>query len=219
VPVASRSFGGPAILHIHGLLFSAWPALFIVQARLVAAGRLQRHRALGLVGISLATAMLFAGIAAEIHSLERGIAEGFEAAARSFAIVPLSIIVSFAALVAAAIATARRQDTHMRLMLAATVTLLPPAIARILFVVIAPEGMAAPGQGEPPGVMFALLPSLLADALIGVAMVRDWRLRGRPHSAYVVAGACLVAMQLIRIPISGTAAWHDLMRWLMTSGL
>ena len=63
-PVATRAFSGPPILHLHGLLFSAWTVLFIVQARLAASGNLRRHRALGLAGVSLATAMLFAGIAA-----------------------------------------------------------------------------------------------------------------------------------------------------------
>ena len=45
-PVASGTFTGSPILHVHGLLFSAWPILFIVQARLAAAGRFDRHRTL-----------------------------------------------------------------------------------------------------------------------------------------------------------------------------
>ena len=40
-PVASGTFTGSPILHVHGLLFSAWPILFIVQARLAAAGPLR----------------------------------------------------------------------------------------------------------------------------------------------------------------------------------
>ena len=90
-PVASGTFTGSPILHVHGLLFSAWPILFIVQARLAAAGRFDRHRTFGFVGISLATAMVCVGIAAVIHSLRGAVAAGFETQAREFAIVPLSI--------------------------------------------------------------------------------------------------------------------------------
>jgi hypothetical protein len=147
-PVASRTFSGAPILHVHGLLFSAWPVLFITQARLAVAGRFEHHRALGYAGISLATAMCLAGVVVVIHSLDAGIAGGYEPQTRAFAIVPLSILVSFAGLVACAMANVRRPDVHMRLMLAASITILPPAIARILFLLLAPEGMAAPGQGE-----------------------------------------------------------------------
>ncbi len=216
-PVASGSFGGPPLLHLHGLLFSTWPLLFIVQARLAASGHLERHRALGYVGISLVTAMLFAGVAVVIDGLGTSLGKGFESA-RAFTIVPLSILLSFVGLVVAAIANVRRPEVHMRLMAAASVTLLPPAIARILFFLISPEGVAAPGQGEPPTVAFALLPSFLANALIALAMARDWRRIGRPHRAYLWSAACLVAVQLGRIPVSRTVMWHSFTSWLLTVG-
>jgi uncharacterized membrane protein YozB (DUF420 family) len=217
-PVASGTFTGSPILHVHGLLFSAWPILFIIQARLAAAGRFDRHRTLGFVGIALATAMLCVGIAAVIHSLRGGIAAGFEIQARAFAIVPLSIVLSFAGLVAAAIANVRRPDVHMRLMLAATITILTPAIARIVFLLLAPEGSAAPGQGEPPTVWFALLPSFLANALLMTAMVRDWRRHSRTNPAYWIAGASIVAVQIVRIPLSVTTTWHSFTTWLLRLG-
>jgi len=217
-PVAAGTFGGPPLLHVHGLLFSAWPVLFICQARFAATGRFEHHRTLGFAGISLATAMLFAGVAAVIHTLEGASATAFQFQARAFAIVPLSILLSFAGLVAVAIANVRRPAVHMRLMLAASITLLPPAIARILFLFLAPPGTDAPGQGEPPTVIFALVPSFLANLLIVVAMVHDWRRRGRPHVAYVIAGACIVAVQLARIPLSGTAAWHTVTTALLEFG-
>ena len=55
-----------------------------------------------------------------IHQLSAGIAHGYEPQVRAFSIVPLSIVLSFAALVAA-FAMAKRADApsvHMRLMLA-----------------------------------------------------------------------------------------------------
>lgn len=217
-PVASQTFSGAAILHLHGLLFSAWPVLFITQARLAVARRFEHHRAFGFAGISLATAMFFLGVVVVINSLEAGISAGYEPRVRAFAIVPLSIVVSFAVLVAAAMANVKRPDVHMRLMLAASITILPPAIARILFLLLAPEGMAAPGQGEPPTVAFALAPSFLANSLLIVAMSHDWRKRGSVHSAYVKAGVFLVVVQMARIPFSGSTTWHDITTWLLHLG-
>jgi hypothetical protein len=215
-PVASGTFDRGSIVHLHGLLFSAWPVLFIIQARLALAGRSERHRAIGFAGISLTTAMLFAGVAVSIHSLEAGIAGGYEPQSRAFAIVPLSIVMSFAGLVAAAIANVRRPAVHMRLMLTASITMLPPAFARILFVLLAPEGLPAPGSGEPPTVAFALVPSFMANGLLIVAMVHDWRKNGRVHAAYVKAAVVIVAVQLARIPFSASGTWHAITNWLLS---
>ena len=214
-PVAAGTFGRAPIVHLHGLLFSAWPVLFVIQARLALAGRSEHHRALGFAGISLATAMLFAGVAVMIHSLDAGISAGYEAQARAFAIVPLSIVLLFAGLVAAAIANVRRPAVHMRLMLTASITMLPPAFARILFVTLAPEGLPAPGLGAPPSVVFALGPSFLANGLLVLAMVHDWRKNGRVHAAYVKAAIVIVAVQLARIPFSASTTWHAITNWLL----
>jgi hypothetical protein len=169
----------------------------------------------GYAGIALVTAMASVGTAVVIHSLRSQLAEGFEPQGRAFAIVPLSILLTFVTLFGAAVANVRRRDVHMRLMLAAAVSLLPPAVARILFFVVRPEGMSAPGQGMPPSVAFALVPSSLANVLLAVAIVADWRRRGRPHPAYLAAGAFIVAIQLVRIPVSGTSAWHAVTTWLL----
>jgi predicted alpha/beta hydrolase len=63
--------------------------------------------------------------------------------------------------------------------------------------------------------LVALVPSFLANLLLIAAMVRDWRRHGRLHPAYLIAGACIVVVQIVRIPIARTAAWHDLTTWLL----
>jgi hypothetical protein len=40
----------PPLLHLHGAAFSSWILLLIVQTSLVAAGRVDLHRRLGLLG-------------------------------------------------------------------------------------------------------------------------------------------------------------------------
>jgi hypothetical protein len=206
-PLARGAFAGPPIVHVHGLLFSAWTLVFILQARSAAGERYERHRLLGYLGIAVAGAMLFVGFGVVSVGIRHGIDGGFGEQARSFSIVPATILLSFAIAVAGALACVRRPETHMRLMLVATVALLPPAIARLLAAVLAPGtgvGMGFP----PPPVAFSLLPSVLSDLLLGAAMVRDWKTDGRPHRVYLIAVALLVLSQIARVPFAGTAAWR-----------
>jgi hypothetical protein len=217
-PVATGTFDGPPLLHVHGLLFFSWTILFVVQTRLAAAGRYERHRMLGLAGISLATAMLFAGMIVSIQSIDNGVGQSFERQARGFSIVPISIILFFAAMVGAAVANVRRPEVHMRLMLMASITLLPPAIARVFFLLFAPAGAPRPGTGAPPPVELSVVPSLVSDILLVVAIVHDWRTRGRPHPVYLIAGAAMIAVQAMRVPFSYTPAWHWITSWLLRLG-
>jgi hypothetical protein len=214
-PVARGSFSGAPILHAHGLLFTAWLLVFLLQARFAAAGRFERHRMLGFAGVSLATAMLFVGVGVSLHSMEQGIARGLEHDARSFAIVPLTIITGFVVLVGAAIANVRRSDIHMRLMLVASISMLPPAFARLIRLA---TGNVSAAIGNTPPVAFTLIPNLLADLLIVAAIVHDWRTRGRPHPVYLLAGGALLLVQVGRVPLADTAAWHAVTEWLPRFG-
>ncbi len=208
--VATGSFTGPPIFHIHGLLFSFWTVFFVAQAALASSGRIARHRAVGLVGISLATSMVIVGILVSLTSLQHGIALGFGDQATAFSIVSITGIVLFAGLFIAAVANVRRPDVHKRLMLVATVSLLHAAVGRLFrLVLVPPEMLALPaGDMPPPPVLFTVGAGLAVDLIIVIAMVFDWRTRGRPHPAYLIGGGIVLATQLLRVPISGTAAWR-----------
>lgn len=209
--VATGSFVGGPLLHMHGLLFSAWTIFFVVQTSLASTGHITCHRTLGLFGISLATAMLFIGIAAQIHSINAGIAAGLEAENRAFSIVPITIILFFAVAVGIAVANIARPEIHKRWMLVATISILPPAIARV----IALAASVPIAAGHPPPVAFSLVPSFASDLLLVVAIIYDWRTCGRPHRAYLAGGASLLALQILRVPLATTPAWHAVTSWLL----
>jgi hypothetical protein len=59
-----------------------------------------------------------------------------------------------------------------------------------------------------------LVPSLIADALILVGLIQDWRTRGRPHPAYLIGGATIVAVQVLRDPMSTTHWWYSIADFL-----
>jgi hypothetical protein len=213
VPVGT--FVGPPIVHVHALVFSAWPLLFLGQAWRAAQGRLQHHRAWGVAGVSLATAMLILGLATAIDSLQRGVAGGHAEAARAFLIVPVTAAVLFAVLVAAAVMNVERPEWHKRLMLIATAGVLQAALARVFFLINTGGGPGLrPGLGRPPPVVITIGPGVVIDLLIFAGMVYDWRTRGRPHPAYYWAGGATLALQVLRIPLSTTPAWQACARFL-----
>ena len=213
------TFVGAPIVHLHGLLFSAWTLLLLSQTWLAANGRLDHHRAWGLAAISLATAMVFVGLATAINSAKVGAAGGHEAAAKAFMIVPVSAIILFAGLIAAAIANINRPDWHKRLMLVATIGILQAAMARVFFLVITGGGPGLrPGLGAPQPVAITVGPGLVVDLLIVAGIAYDWRTRGKPHPAYLIAGGLTLLLQLARMPLSVTPAWQAFAGQLMAFG-
>lgn len=203
LPLASGKFSAPPSVMIHGIVFFAWSLFFVYQAWLPAAGQTGRHRSVGIIGVSLATAMTIFGFVAGVTSMQRAAAVGQTDAGIAFSIVPWSGIVFFAVVFAIGIAMVRRPEVHKRLMLLAGISILDAAVARWFLTFLAP-----PGPPGPPPVAVTIPPAFVAYLLLVVAIVHDWRTRGRPHKVYVIGGLVLVAIKLLNLPISGTHAWH-----------
>lgn len=202
------TFVGAPLLHLHAALFSSWTLLLLSQTWLAANGRLDHHRAWGMAGISLATAMLLVGVATAVVNMTERLPRDGDSA-RAFLIVPLTAIGGFAVFFAAAVANLRRPEWHKRLMLLATFSVLQAAVARFFFLAKTGGGPGLrPGLLPPPPPMVAVMGGLTVDLLIVAGMVYDWRTRGRPHPAYLIGGAALLASQLLRTPISRTQAWY-----------
>jgi len=209
------TFVGSPLLHLHGLLFSAWTIYLLLQTILAARGRLTRHRSWGLLGISLATAMVFVGFAVANDVLATRLEAGYGDAARAFHIASISMITLFGGFVFVAILCVSRPEIHKRLMLLATVSMLAPAIARVLFALRVGIGPGLrPGLGPPRTVESVLMPALIADALIVAGVIYDMRTRGRPHPAYLIGGAILLAVQVLRLPLSTTPWWFAIADFL-----
>jgi hypothetical protein len=205
LPMASGSFPSMPVVHFHGLLFFAWTIYFAFQTWLAASGRIARHRTMGMIGVSLATAMTIFGFLVAVNAMKRSAAAGLTDAGIAFVIVPLSGILFFAVVFTLAVASIRQPETHKRLMLLAGISLLDAAVARWFLTFLAP-----PGPPAPPPVEVTIAPAFVAYLLLVVAIVFDWRTRGRVHPVYIYGGAALVAVKLLNWPISVTPAWHSL---------
>lgn len=215
VPMVRRTLDVSPLTHLHALFFYGWLLLFLRQTALAASGRLTHHRELGVAGVALATGLFFVGLGMAIGSLKRLEAAGAGDPARAFSIVSFSAIALFAALFAAAIVNVKKPEVHKRLMLVATVSMLQAAIGRWFLLFLAPRSAALSGPPAVPPVFVSVFPGLVTDLLILTAMVHDRRTRGRVHPAYWYGGACVLAVQLLRVPLSTTSAWMRLTHWLI----
>lgn len=205
LPLAHRSLSASPVVHFHGFLFFTWTVFFAFQSWLAASGRIARHRALGIVGVSLATAMTIFGFLVSVHVMKHSAAFGQTDAGIAFSIVPFSGIAFFAVVFSLAIANVRQGEVHKRLMLLAGISLLDAAVARWFLTFLAP-----PGPPGPPPVPVTIAPALVAYLLLVVAMVHDRRTNGRIHPVFVYGGLALVAVKLLNWPISMTPGWHSL---------
>lgn len=181
-----------ALAHVHGAVFTAWMALFVVQTSLIAARRVKVHRRLGIAGALLAATMVSVGYLTATAAARRGAAPpGVDPL--QFLAVPLFDMVLFAAFVTAAILQRRDKETHKRLMLLAYVSIIAAGVARLPGVL--PYG---------PLVFFGIAYGL---SLIGVAY--DQWSRGRIHRVYYWGVAVLFISVPARLMISTTGAWRS----------
>ena len=190
---------GP-LLQLHGIVFSSWLALFLIQTSLVAANRTRIHRRLGIAGAVIATLMVIVGtttaiVRAKIIDVPPG-----SPSPLVFLTIPLGDMLVFAILVGAAFYFRRRPDVHKRLMLLATIGILPAAVARLPFDFILQNG---------PPAFFGL-----SDLFIIPLLVYDFISRGRPHRATLLGGALIVLSQPLRLIIGNTHAWLAFASWI-----
>jgi hypothetical protein len=203
------TFTGKPLLHLHGVLFSAWTLFYFSQTWLIASGRTQHHRAWGVAGVSLASVMVVVGLATAIASMHKAIGEGYAEAAKAFAIVPITGAAAFAILVAWAVVSVKTPETHKRLMMLATISILQAPLGRFFFLTLGGGGGpgSRPGMGPPAPVATTVGAGVVGAMLIVAAIVYDWRTRGKPHPITLWVGAAIFAIEVLRVPLSATPQW------------
>jgi len=188
-----------ALLILHGVVFSSWIMLLVTQTTLVATKRMRTHMRLGIAGGLLASLMILIGtVTAIVRAKGPSPVPGVNPL--SFLTIPLGDMLVFASLVGAAFYFRRRADTHKRLMLLATIAILPAAVARLPFAFIQQYG---------PLAFFGL-----SDLFIVPCLIYDIVTRGRPHRATVLGGALIVISHPLRLVIGNTHAWLVFATWL-----
>src|SRR5258706_4498843 len=117
------------IIHLHGAAFSCWILLLVTQTSLVAAGRVDIHRRLGIAGFLLACLMVTLGVLAATDSLVREAGPAGRDP-KFFYIIPLTDMLIFATLIFFAMRARSNPPAHKRFIFVGTTALLIAAIAR-----------------------------------------------------------------------------------------
>lgn len=185
----------------HGLVFSAWMVLLVVQTALIANDRRALHRSLGVFGALLAVAVVAFGVSGALVAAARpGGFMNVPVPPLSFLIVPLLDMAIFGTCVALAVLWRKAPQTHKRLMLIATVSMLTAAFARF-----------------PLSITFnnVLVAFFLTDLFIVALAVRDFTSRGRLHPVTLWAGGITILSQPLRLALSETGVWIAFAGWLV----
>ena len=196
------AYGTPdlsVLVHMHGFVMTAWVTLFLVQVRLVATGRTDLHRRLGVIGAALAILLVIVGMITAITAARNGVTPGPPPLV--FLAIPIGDMAVFTILITAAILYRRRADFHKRLMLLATLSILTAAIARIPVDVLHSGGLPA----------FFGTTDLVILACIAFDTVKNRRL----HPAFAAGLVLVIASQAARFLIAGTPQWQRFAGWLV----
>jgi hypothetical protein len=221
VPMARGGFKVEPIVHIHGAVLFAWVVFFFTQTWLVAQGKVLAHRNWGMLGISIVTAMVFIVTAVVSMRIAQAQLPGQPAHVghdtRAFSWVSISTILFIVPVFVLAIVKLRQPETHKRLILLMTISMLGAPIARWFLTFLAPPpdpNAPLPPAGLPaialPPISVTIAPALVGDILLLVAMVYDIRTRGRIHPVYVIGGAIMLLLQVTVVPVSESALWQGI---------
>jgi hypothetical protein len=197
-------FSTPAlkpIIHFHGLVFTAWMVLMIVQTSLISAGKARLHRQLGIASIVLVMLMVVSGAAViwgRATTVTPAVPHEMILAFMAIATVAL---VMFPTMIGAALLFRRNAGAHKRLMVVATTIFLSAATHRLLMFLIDPA--------VSPPVFFGV-----NDLFIVALAAYDFLSRGRIHAATLWGGLVVIAAQAGSLVLAGSSMWMTFARWM-----
>ena len=203
----------PWYVYVHGLLLTAWFLLLLVQTTLVARGRTDLHRRLGIGGAVLAVAVIVASLATSLLFPARAKLNDLSVVATSHGhfdpeittnvvVGNLGGLVICAGLIAAALYLRRHSAAHKRLMLLASLALVGPAVART--VTLAADTIPWAAALQAPIQISILLALPLLIVLYDIVALR------RLHPATLWGVSCFFAVMFAAFAFAGSAAGHAL---------
>jgi hypothetical protein len=117
------------LLHVHATVFTLWILLGVAQPALIAAGRRQAHRVLGIGGAVLALFVWGLGNLASVEAMEvgyKGLGDPY-----AFYAITFFSMQAFGIVVALGIAWRKHAERHKRLMLLSSAAILEAAVGRL----------------------------------------------------------------------------------------
>ena len=194
----------------HSVASTAWLIVLIIQTLLIQSGSFALHRRVGTVSMGLAALMVVLGYATAIAMMHRGFDISGSLGGRidraqqiDGLIFPLLDIVEFAVLVTMGYLWRHKAAAHKRLMLFATVALLPAPFAHFI-------GHSVVLREHPAIVVLPIAVSLIASGVYDLARFR----RIHPISLWLGIGLFVIDNFCATV-VGPSAAWHAFAGWLI----
>ena len=189
------------LVHLHGLVMTAWVLLFAAQVWLISSKRIRVHQRLGYTAIGLAVLIIVSGFFTAAAAAKFGAASAPpDIPPLSFMIVPMSDLVMFAILFGGAIYYRKRPAEHKRLMLLTAINFLPPAIARIPV-----ESLQSLGP-----LWFFGVPVVL---ILATLVLDSWRNR-KLNKVFLAGSIALIISYPLRLIVMETEPWMAFAAWV-----
>lgn len=207
----------PGHLYAHGLVLAGWFVMLVVQSSLISAGRPALHRQLGWATVICAILIPAAGMGTQLALPDRIRAAGLDMAPYVELIqtvfwLNLSSMCLFTGFVIGAVLLRKRGDVHKRLMIFATVAMIPPAAARIARWPVFGNTASDLSQPATHDVTFAICALLL---LTGAVVVHDLISRRRVLPVTAI-GAVLLLVGTLGAPLVAGAEWAKAIVWAVS---
>jgi hypothetical protein len=195
---------------IHGFVFFAWLMVFLTQTILVETRNIDIHRTLGTASMVLGAGMIVVGYETAVALARRGYDLSGDLGGKPGAgdlnvfgqmIFPLSDIFMFGVLIAAGYIYRRRAAAHKRLMLFATLSLLPAPFAHII-------GHFAMLRSHP-----LIIVPLIAISL-ALSAVYDRIFLGRIHPLSLWLAISIFVIDNVCAAVAPGAVWQQIAGWL-----
>jgi len=200
-PVSQGSFIAKPYVHFHGLVFFFWILAGILQPLLVVTGHSRLHRRIGPYLAAYAALVLFMGVAMSFISVRVDITNGQGDAALSFLLIQLTDMLLFGVFVALAVYYYKKPDYHKRLMLLATVAILPAALMRL-------AGFM--------GVQSLFLLIVILESFVIVGILYDYLIHRKVHPVYLIGGGMMTVVHAGRMFLFNTEEWRSMASWLVS---
>jgi hypothetical protein len=189
------------LVRFHGVVMTAWVALFAAQTWLVSAKKVKLHMKLGWAGVVLAVLVLLTGYYVSIGALEhQTAADRGGIPPLVFLVVPIADLVLFTLFFGSAIVLRKKPAIHKRLMILTAANFLPPAAARFPVPALLAMG---------PVWIFGV-PTVFTIAALAYDTWRNKKL----NRVFLAGSVLLIASFPLRIMIGQTDLWLRFAGWL-----
>jgi hypothetical protein len=193
---------------LHGAAMTGWVVVFVIQTFLIAARRRRTHKMLGQIAAALAVFLVASGLWFNLASFRLAPPDFvlWSLKMKQFMLLGFYSLFMFAGFVAVGLIFRGKPEVHRPMMLLATLSTMPPAIARI-------DVFNALYQGTTLERVFG--PFLGTLTLGAIFLMVNWRLSGTIDRTYTMGYGVLACTQLLIMQLARTPMWDQFASFLL----